>query len=208
MKHEFETLDELQQKMNKEFICCNVRKMKDCDVERLFEREERVINSNNLRLRLVYFKTLNEVVSKLKEITNMEYDYRDEYGRWIKHKGETRCKLIKYNGKEYDRSLSFKDTISIREWFKEIAPTFDALMKRTKDRRTKAYYMIYFYEILSKYEREYKIIEIFTRYSNIGFTLSQEELIEMRDIYIEISETKTPIEDLNRDFGIKISLTK
>jgi len=34
MKHEFETLDDLQQKMNsQEFICVNVRKMKDGDVE-------------------------------------------------------------------------------------------------------------------------------------------------------------------------------
>lgn len=166
MKHEFETLDELQTKLYGEEPVIRGIKMTETDVETVIAKEENLINDNNRRFGVVYFSMLDEIVDKLKELTN-------------------------------------KDRIDIKEYFKEIAPVFNILMKRTKDRRTKIYYMVYFYEILRMYiQYEYKIIEILTRWSNIGFKYSQEELIEMRDIYIELSGTKTSIEDLNRDFGI------
>lgn len=166
MKHEFETLDELQTKLYGEEPVHRVKKMTETDVERLIAKEENFIDDNNRMFRVVYFSMLDEIVDKLKELTN-------------------------------------KDRIDIKEYFKEIAPVFNILMKREKDRRTKIYYMVYFYEILRMYiQYEPKIIEILTRWSNIGFKYSQEELIEIRDIYIELSGTKTSIEDLNRDFGI------
>lgn len=196
--------DFLKKIVNGELTDLSGKKLSECDVNRIFYKEQQRILLNTMRIEQAYYKTLNEIARKLKELTNKEWDYKDDAGRWIHHKGETRCKFISHRGKEFDTYLRYKDRIDIKQYFIEVSPVFAALMKRERNRERKVFYMRCFYEILSKYLQEYKIIEIFTRYSSsIGFTLSQEELIEMRDIYIEISETKTSIEVLNIDFGIK-----